>query len=251
MISSEFFTSDLPCVPDIIFQEPDLMRYFFSFVTGKGPLNFLLSGYFFKAYECCLNHNNEELLMIIFQEGYHLALLKHIRSSSISEIVSSIISSKSRIDGRKEILEGVITLLGSTDYMTSFNAAQILLRISKEEEIFHLCLVEQNFEAIFNFLQSKEIWIIRNAGNVIKYILNSFGEDVAPFLTSKIGLLTDVLQRESESTIPTSFGLTIKAFGEDKLIILELCSILCNFPVLHSELPVLVDIIVSLFPDYI
>ena len=82
MVASEFFTADLPCVAEIIFQDPDLMRYLFSFVQADQTLNFLLAGYFLKAYESCLNSNPEEFFMIIYQESYHIAILKHLKSSS-------------------------------------------------------------------------------------------------------------------------------------------------------------------------
>lgn len=251
MIASEFFSSDLPCVPDIIFKEPDLMRYLFSFVEREGDLNFLLSGYFLKAYECCLAHNSDEFLLIIFQEAYHTALLKHIKSSSIAEIISSILGSESRHEEKQDMLRELIERLASADYMTSFNSAQVISRLNKDEDTFQRLLQQGAVDKIFSFLQVTHTWVVRNAGNVLKFILNSSGEVILPFVAGKVGYLVDVLQREPLERIPTAFGVEIKPFGEDRLMALELCSILCNFPVFHQEIGSYLEKILGLFPEYL
>ena len=157
MVASEFFTADLPCVAEIIFQDPDLMRYLFSFVQADQTLNFLLAGYFLKAYESCLNSNPEEFFMIIYQESYHIAILKHLKSSSISEIVFSILTSKSSLEERKLVLDQVIRLLGSYDYFVSFNASSILSRISKDEEIFQFLIQKPAIDALFEFFKKDKL----------------------------------------------------------------------------------------------
>ena len=250
MVASEFFTADLPCVAEIIFQDPDLMRYLFSFVQADQTLNFLLAGYFLKAYESCLNSNPEEFFMIIYQESYHIAILKHLKSSSISEIVFSILTSKSSLEERKLVLDQVIRLLGSYDYFVSFNASSILSRISKDEEIFQFLIQKPAIDALFEFFKKDEVWVIRNAGTVLKYVLNGSGDSIALHLKDKISCLANILKRDPEVTIPTTFGLNIKPFGEDRLTALELLSVLLNFPIVFEEIAENVSVVVNLFSEY-
>jgi hypothetical protein len=251
MVASEFFTMDLPCVPKAIFGERDLMEYFFSFVTKAKTLNFLLAGYFLRACECFLSYNSEEFLTIIYQESYHIALLKQLKSSSISEIVSSIMNTKSNITERKKILCEIVKLIGSDEYIASFNAAQILIKINKDDEIFLYLTQPGLFDTVFEFLYNSHTWVVRNAGSVIKFLINNSDENFPAYLKDKIYRLKVVLEREAGFTIKTQFGVDIKPFGEDRITVLELFGIFCNFPSLHEEVGGSIDIIISLFSNYL
>lgn len=251
MVASEFFTTDLPCVTEILFKEPELMRYLFSFVVGKGTLNFLLSGYFLKAYESCLAYNPDEFLLIIFQEGYYLDLISHLKSSSIAEIITSIVSSKPNHEEIHKIITEVVLLLSSSEYMASFNASQILCRLKQEEQPFKLLVEAENIEKLFEYLQKQETWVVRNAGNVLKYALGNSAEVVIPLIAGKVKSLADVLQKDTNCEIPTSFGAKITPFGEDRLMALDLFASFSNFPELHEEISNCLPGVLQLFEKFV
>ncbi|OMJ74819.1 hypothetical protein SteCoe_26160 [Stentor coeruleus] len=250
LVASEFFTNDLPCISKILFQEPGLIHYLFSFITREGPLNFLLAGYFQKAFESCYSYNSEEFLTIIFKESLHITMLKHIKSSSIADIVYLILTSKGDLDKRHELLAETTKLISSKNYMVSFNASGILCRISKEEEIYQYFISEMIIGQILDKISSADIWVVRNAGNVIKCILGSSGDLVVQYINKRIGQFADILCGESEGKILMQFGVEVQSFGEHRLIILELFVLLCNFPSLVSEISKEIERIVLLLEKY-
>ncbi|OMJ94561.1 hypothetical protein SteCoe_2205 [Stentor coeruleus] len=250
LVASEFFTNDLPCVSKILFKEPALMQYLLSFLTRDGPLNFLLAGYFQKAFESCYSYNPEEFLTIVFKESLHITMLKHIKSSSIADFTYLILTSKGDLDKKRELLAETTKLIGSKNYMISFNSSGILCRISKEEEIYQYLISKEIFEFILDYISSADTWVVRNAGSVIKYILTSSGESVIQYISKRIKHLADILCRESEEKILMQFGVEVRCFGEHRLIILELFVLLCNFPTLVSEISKEIKRIVLLLENY-
>lgn len=250
LVASEFFTSDLPCLFNILFQEPNLMRYLFSFVTREPPMNLLLAGYFQKAFESCLNYNTEEFLMIVFQESLHIALLKHLKSSSIADIVYTLLSSKGPFDERQALLTETILLLGSEDLMTSYNASGVLCRLNKDDDIYQELLSAEAFEKLLSFFIRKEPYVVRNAGGVVKNVLTLSGETVAEHFIKKVSGFVDILSLDGDGKIVTQFGVEVKCFGEHRLVVLEILVLICNFPALVSEVSNEISRVIVLLDKY-
>ncbi|OMJ83268.1 hypothetical protein SteCoe_15857 [Stentor coeruleus] len=250
LVASEFFTSDLPCLFNILFQEPNLMRYLFSFITREPPINLLLAGYFQKAFESCLNYNTEEFLMIVFQESLHISLLKHLKSSSVAEIVYTIISSKGFYDERRMILIEIVSLIESADLMTSYNANSVLCRLNKDDDIYQELLSKEVFDKLLCFVKGKKTYIIRNAGGVVKNVLNLSGETVSEHFVKKVSGFVDILCLDGDEKIITQFGVEVKCFGEHRLIVLEIMVLICNFPILVNEVSNEINRIINLLDTY-
>ncbi|OMJ71131.1 hypothetical protein SteCoe_30742 [Stentor coeruleus] len=250
LVASEFFTSDLPCLFKILFQEPILMRYLFSFITREPPINLLLAGYFQKAFESCLNYNTEEFLMIIFQESFHISMLKHLKSSSIADIIYTILSNKGYFDERRILLTETVMLIGSTDLMSSYNANFILCRLNKDDDIYEELLSKEVFEKLLDFVKRKEPYVVRNAGGVVKNILNFSGETVSDHFVKKISGFIDILCLDTDEKCITQFGAEIKCFGEYRLVVLEILVLICNFPPLVSEVSKEISRVIVLLDKY-
>lgn len=226
------------------------MNYLFSFLDAD-PLNFLLAGYFLKAYECCLAQSAEEFMLIIFQENFHKGLLRQMKSSSIAEIVASILTQSFDKDEKENFFKDVVGLVASREKLTSYNATGIISKITKEDTLFPLLTQAPVLPMLLSNFQSPHPWVIRNTSLLLKFIFQNSPDDLIPFLKPEIQQLSSyLLCPESTSSLPTQFGLTIPTLGEARLSILDLFSSLCTTPCLTPEISPILASILSMFPKY-
>ena len=247
MIASEFFTADLPAVSKLLFNDPDLMQYLFSFVARK-PLNYLLAGYFLKAYESCLAFDSDQFMKLIFSNNYHISLLGQIRSTSVSEILLSILQQNGFIDERISLAEGICKVVLSPDALISANAAGILLKITKDDEIFPCFSSEAIASCLLNGLLGDSPCVAKNSGLVVKNLLLISPQSLVPFIRPYILALSGVVCSVSNAEILSQFGVKIKPFGEHKVILLDIFAILCSFNM--PELSTCLTNILALLPLY-
>lgn len=247
MIASEFFSADLPVVGRLLLGEPELMRYLFSFAARK-PLNFLLAGYFLKAFETCMAFDSDKFVGIIFDNQYHLLLLDLIASTSISEIMQSIIQQKGYIEERKLLIQKLCDLVSSPNRLTSTNSSNILQKLSKDDEIFSHFSSEPTSSQILSHLKSSVPTTLKNAGQLIKSLLSASPESIIPLLTPHLSLFSDIICKEDDKLLPTQFGIKIRPFGEHKIVILEIFAILCTYNI--PELRICLPNILGLLPKY-
>jgi len=250
LIASEFFTADLPIVAKILFQNPSLMNSLFSFLNSN-PLNFLLAGYFLKAYECCLAHNPDEFMLIIFQENHHLGLLKQMKSSSIAEIVASILAQNVIKEDKERFLIEVAGLVASQEKLTSYNATGIVAKITKEDSLFSLLTQDPILPSLLRNLRSPCPWVVRNSSLVLKTLLQASPEDLVPYIRPEIASISDsLINSPCTSTLQTQFGLSITTIGEARLSILDLFVSLCSTSSLVPEISPVLPAILGLFPQF-
>ena len=249
LVASEFFTPDLPIISKILFQEPSLMQYLFSFLY-RSPLNFLQAGYFLKAYECCLSTNPEELLLFIFQENHNIALLNQMTSSSIAEIVGSILAQSFNSEEKIQFFENVIKLIASDSKLISYNSTAILCKIGKEDELFPYLVKEEKVLMLIQNLAKTPSWVVKNSAFVLKNLITCSGDQIIKHFKSFIQPLTAQISKVSPSQISTQFGLAIEPVGEIRLSILEIFALIISSPVLSSEFLDSLPSILSLLPRF-
>ena len=249
LVASEFFTSDLPVVSKLLFQEPSLLQYLFSFLY-QSPLNFLQAGYFLKAYECCLSTNPEEFLLFIFQENHNSALLDHMQSSSIAEIVGSILTQSFNKEAKVSFFEEVVKLIGSDSKLVSYNSASILAKIGREDELFQYLTKEEKILFLVQNLARVSPWVVKNSALILKNLVSASGEETTKHFKSAIKTLTALLSRPASARIPTQFGLAIEPVGETRLSILELFSLIISSPALVAEFSESLPAVLSLLPRF-
>ena len=249
LVASEFFTSDLAIVSKILFQEPSLLQYLFSFLY-QSPLNFLQAGYFLKAYECCLSTNPEEFLLFIFQENHNLALLKQMQSSSIAEIVGSILTQNFNKEEKIQFFENVVKLIASDNKLVSYNSTSILCKIGKEDELFEYLLQEAKVLILVENLTKSQSWVVKNSALVLKNLIPYSPDQIIKHFKSFIQPLTSQLSKVSDFQVPTQFGLAIEPVGEARLAVLEIFSLIISSPVLCSEFSDSLPTILNLLPRF-
>ena len=249
LVASEFFTSDLPIVSKLLFQEPSLLQYLFSFLYQR-PLNFLQAGYFLKAYECCLSTNPEEFLLFIFQENHNSALLDQMQSSSISEIVGSILTQSFNKEEKIKFFENVVKLIASDTKLVSYNSASILGKIGREDELFQYLTQEEKVLFFIENLARGSPWVVKNSALILKNLVSASGEEITKHFKSHIRTLTQLLTQPSSTQIPTQFGLAIEPVGETRLSIMELFALIIASPLLVPEFSESLASILNLMPRF-
>lgn len=223
------------------------MRYLFSFVTRK-PLNYLLAGYFLKAYESCLAFDSDKFMNLIFSNNYHISLLGQIRSTSISEILLSILQQKGFFDERVSLVEGICRVVLSPDALISANAAGILLKITKDDEIFTCFSSEAIVNCLLQGMLSDLYCVAKNSGLVMKNLLSISDVSLITLIKPHILALSNIVCSVPKTEILTQFGVKIKPFGEHKVIILDILAVLCSFTL--PELNICLPNILALLPIY-
>ena len=225
------------------------MQYLFSFLY-QSPLNFLQAGYFLKAYECCLSTNPEEFLLFIFQENHNSALLDHMQSSSIAEIVGSILTQSFNKEAKVSFFEEVVKLIGSDSKLVSYNSASILAKIGREDELFQYLTKEEKILFLVQNLARVSPWVVKNSALILKNLVSASGEETTKHFKSAIKTLTALLSRPASARIPTQFGLAIEPVGETRLSILELFSLIISSPALVAEFSESLPAVLSLLPRF-
>lgn len=223
------------------------MKYLFSF-AGRKPLNFLLAGYFLKAYESCLAFDCEKFVGVIFDNQYHLLLMDLIASTSISEIIQSLIHQKPYLEERKSLILQLCDLVSSPNRSSSSNSSSILQKLTKDDDLFPFFSSDSTFSRILNHLKSSSPTTIKNAGQIIKSFLLTSPQAALPLITPHLPLLTSTITQEDPNLLPTQFGIKQMRFGEHKLVLLDIFASLCthNIPELVTFLPS----ILGLLPKY-
>lgn len=248
MIASEFFSSDLNIVNKLLLSDSDLMNHLFSFVSSNNKLNYLLAGYFQKAFDSLLAFDSETFTNFIFSHNLHLDLLNKLQSTSVAEMIFSILQQKVNLDERRKLICEIGKRVNDPSVLISYNSAGILGKVGKEEEIFEVLTGEFMVDLLLSHLNSEFKFVVRNSGWVLKYILSLAPEKVVGLVNKEIGNLARILCEDFSPEVQTQFGLKIEKFGEHRLAILDIFSLLC----LHAEAQVVdfIPQILNLFQSF-
>jgi hypothetical protein len=139
-------------------------------------------------------------------------------------------------------------LLNQGDAMVSANCTGILIKVLKDDELFNALVSTSMIDQLFLHLKSDKNFTIKNSLTVLKHLLTQSPDIIKTDLCKNLSLLSSILCSSSPSTQSTQFGNSIKTFGEHRLLVLEIFSLLCTQS--EESLCPFIPSVLSLFPLY-
>jgi hypothetical protein len=167
-----------------------------------------------------------------------------MRSSSIAEIVGSILSQTFNIQLKVQFFDNVLKLISSKDKLTSYNAASIVAKIGREDELFQFLINEEKIQILIENLQSESSWVVKNSGNILKNLINVSGEELFRNFKPHISEMAKIFTFPS-SSLSTQFGQEIEKLGESRLAIFELFSLMIMSSSLTEEMSLIFPLLLS------
>lgn len=231
-LSAEFFNTEFGKMLDVIFDEKDLLEQLFAFIRTDEPVNFLLAGYFSKAFEALLMRNEKEFFEFFFQGNYHNDLVSHVYCPSISELTYKVLSTSYNYQQEKsEIVDRLIQKLGA-DYnlVVPVNAQSILVRALNENSmgINHICSGEI-IDSLFNNLDTNNNEVLKASAKVLKGILQAFKyeEGVVERFGAHFDKIIKILDTPTIKNTQNTLRCQVSIIGEAKLLMFEIVNVLC------------------------
>lgn len=177
LIASHFFAGDINSVLDYLFEDEELLQSLFGFITNNEKLNYLLAGYFRKAFEGLVGRNQHSILKFIFDNDYQTAFLQHIYSQSIADILLKCLTgAEDYLDKRGDIIDKLISKIVDNNPIQSINSEYILSKLMTEKStVGYAQLMSRltlNLEKIVLGLENKDKFIARSCAKIIKNILS-------------------------------------------------------------------------------
>ncbi|CAG9309907.1 PPP6R1 [Blepharisma stoltei] len=243
LVASQFFAGDLNRVLDLLFEDESLIQTLFSFLNKSEKLNYLLAGYFRKAFDGLLSRNQGAILKFVYTNSYHTVLLSHIYSQSIGDILfrclTGISQSESYLNERLSIVDGLISKLADSDPIVSINAEATLSRLISEKgssnsaDLVARITSSENIEKIFLNLNDQNKYIARSSAKLLKSLLMIKGMNIdsiglADAFCKFMEFFAGILQSDSQFNIKSTFGEEIKTLGEAKIILAEVIILLVS-----------------------
>lgn len=174
-----------------------------------------------------------------------------MKSSSIAEIVASILAQSVNKGDKERFLIDVAGLVASREKLTSYNATGIVSKITKEEGLFTVMIQDPILPSLLKNLKSSCPWVVRNSSFILKGLFQASPEDLIPFLKPEVLSISELLlNSQCTSSLQTQFGLSINTIGEARLSILDLFVSLCASSSLIPDISPVLPAILSLFSQF-
>mmetsp|Transcript_22515 Transcript_22515/g.22238 ORF Transcript_22515/g.22238 Transcript_22515/m.22238 type:complete len:344 (+) Transcript_22515:23-1054(+) len=236
-VSSLFFSIECGVLLDVILSNQPLLEDLLSFLKGEAPLNFLLSGYFARAFDSLFRLNERKLLDFIYSQCYHQCLLNHIYSQSIADISYKCLSSSFTFKQQRiEMIDVLVSKL-NVDYspVVALNSQSILSRSLNDcfpgiEYLANYAVLN----TLFSNLCSDNKDVVTSSAKVLLQLLNTFKDEESVFLRflSNFDKIRDIIFKEETTILKNQAGCSASSIGENKLIAMQIVNILCG---IHSS----------------
>ncbi|CAG9325789.1 unnamed protein product [Blepharisma stoltei] len=231
-VSSLFFSVECGALLDLVHSDQTLLENLLNFLKGDAPLNFLLSGYFAKAFDILMRSNERKLLDFFYSQNYHFFLLNHIYSQSIADIAYKCLSSSFTFkQQRTEIIDILVSKL-TVDYspLVALNSQNIICRALNDcfPGIEYLAN-EAVISSFFQNLKSENREVVTSSAKVLLSIFAAFKEESSISLKFllQIETIRDLIFKV-EKTLKNQAGCEATIIGETKLVIMQIINILCG-----------------------
>eukprot|EP00826_Nyctotherus_ovalis_P039470 TRINITY_DN3800_c0_g1_i5.p1 TRINITY_DN3800_c0_g1~~TRINITY_DN3800_c0_g1_i5.p1 ORF type:complete len:403 (-),score=73.95 TRINITY_DN3800_c0_g1_i5:706-1914(-) len=228
--------------------ECKLLEKLFSLAASKNPLNPVLAGYFFKAFDGIACVCKSELLKYLFRFDKHIDdMIEHVYNRSMSATLwailkfekepgSSVESDVFEADKRKVIEKLVVRLESSENPEGAMNISWILCKIVESKQHLKYLMSKEVAERLFASISSKGCISLEAVLNFIMKLYQVKVEVSLSQIFNEIPSMKPVLEQSAKflskakgylesgskgNTLNTAYGSTAKTLGANKLHIVE------------------------------
>ncbi|CAG9325934.1 unnamed protein product [Blepharisma stoltei] len=248
LIASLFFGTDQLTVLDFFYEDKTLLDLLFNFLNKEEDLNFLLAGYFAKAFDSLISRDCDALLQYVFTNSFHTKMLKHLYSQSIADVIFKTVAAynceEDYLSERLGILEELINSLSNTNPAVAMNVEYVMEKVINDKSInlyvalYEYLSSEAITEKIFRNLENEYTWIARSSAKILKNLLKQYleeikdsGEDVPDIVgifEKNLEFMKNTLEKPKDKKISSQFCREIEAYSEEKIIVIDILTILCT-----------------------
>lgn len=186
------------------FKDENLLEYLFEFLLSDQELNATLSGYFSKACDCLMMVNPERFLSVFFQNGFDNGLLRHLYTSSISDVLVKVLVLSGELS---QFLPNFVVLTNNCmemmrcqDVFVTILASQVMQRVINVnfERLFAIYLSKNFLTDLLKGIQNSEEFIVKGKLKVLVCVLGKNGLRTDAMLQGVLQVLIPVLAEMME-----------------------------------------------------
>ena len=181
------------------FKDENLLEYLFEFLLSDQELNPTLAGYFSKACDSLMMVNPDKFLSVLFQNGFDNGLLRHLYTSSISDVLVKVLVLSGELS---QFLPNFVVLTNNCmemmrcqDVFVTILASQVMQKVINVnfERLFAIYLSKGFLTDLLKGLQNSEEFIVKGKLKVLVCILNKNGMRTDAMLQGVLQVLIPIL----------------------------------------------------------